>query len=91
MFSICVECERPGANTWRNKNCIFLQIRGKTLRRKPSKTVGLPKKTGLTKKNAKTVELCDSSFKHIFTKQNASLQGICFFILLMAGPCNLYI
>ena len=29
MFSICVACERPGANTWRRKICIFCKLEEK--------------------------------------------------------------
>ena len=95
MFSICVACERPGANTWRRKICIFCKLARKTMRRKPSKTVELPKKTGLTKKKTRKPSNCViavlNMFLHVFTKKMVSLQGICFFTLLMAGFCNLYI
>ena len=63
MFSICVACERPGANTWRRKICIFCKLEEKPC----VENRRITKKTGLTKKNAKTIELCDSSFKHVFT------------------------
>ena len=65
------------------------------MRRKPSKTVELPKKTGLTKKKTRKPSNCViavlNMFLHVFTKKMVSLQGICFFTLLMAGFCNLYI
>lgn len=64
------------------------------MRRKPSKTVGLPKRNWFNhKKSAKTVELCDSMFEHIFffkkkRYSNYFMHGICFLILLTGGPCK---
>ena len=75
---VYVECERPAANTWRRKIDMFCKLEEKPCvenRRKPS---DYQKKNWFNqKKNAKTVELCDSNFWHVFTKKMVSLQDIC--------------
>ena len=81
MWKTC--CKHLAQENWH-----VLQIRRKTMRRKPSKTVGLPKKNWFNQKKTRKPSNCVIAFFDTFFAKKLYLCKISALFRLMAGPCT---